>query len=247
MICEIADARNLPVEGVDCWVTSPPYYANRSYGDSDDEIGFGDLSEYYDNMRSCAKSWFERSSETAVAWINLGDTAAGSGGAGGDYNKGGIYESRTKYRQGKVDRQSMQWLNVPHNVAEIFVDEGWRLRSVIVWDKGNRRRESLDHVRRPGISHEYIFMLSRSKKYKFSYEHLPEDERGSVWRIAPSRAANHIAPWPVEIPRRAILCTTNEGDLVVDPFAGSGVTGDIAFDLGRRARVFDLYDAWSNA
>lgn len=235
------DARSTPFEdeSFDCIVTSPPYYANRTYGDDDREIGTGDLQAYFDNMRQCAAEWLRISKPTGVLWLNIFDTAAGSGGAGGDYNRSGRKDGQPLYRQGEVDRPGPQWLNVPHRVVELFVGEGWLYRHCIIWNKERLRPESLNHVRRPGISHEYIFMLAKNRTYRFDPEALVE--RGSVWTFPPARKGNHLAPFPMELPLRCIAPTTIAGDWVLDPFAGTGTTLDAASYLNRNSVGLDIY------
>jgi hypothetical protein len=71
-------------------------------------------------------------------------------------------------------------------------------------------------------------------------------EAGDVWHFPPVRGQagrGHAAPFPDELARRCILPSTRRGDLVVDPFHGSGTTGRVAGLLGRRYAGCDLYVA----
>ena len=190
-------------------------------------------------MEQCAKEWHRILHPEGLLWMNIGDTASGSGGAGGDYNRGGSKDGKPRYRQGKTDRSPMQWLNVPHRVLEIFVDSGWLYRSCITWDKSNLRPEDLRHARRPGISHEFIFMLAKDRNHRFFEGRLVE--RGSVWHFPPARRSKHLAPFPAELPARCIPLSTQPGDWVLDPFAGSGTTCEVAQKLGRNSVGVDLY------
>lgn len=156
---------------------------------------------------------------------------SGSGGAGGDYNTGGAKDGKPRWRQGRADRPPMSWLNIPHRVVEEFVSAGWLYRSCITWNKGRLRPEDLAHARRPGVSSEFIFMLSKSRAYPFHADRLVE--RGNVWTFPPARGRNHLAPFPLELPMRCIPLTTNPGDRVLDPFVGSGTTIEAAEMVGR--------------
>ena len=220
-------------------VTSPPYYALRAYGDSDGEIGRGDLSGYLTSMFECAIEWRRLLADDGLLWVNIGDTASGSGGAGGDYNRGGSKEGRPRYRQGYTGRDPMQWLNVPHRVVEEFVAAGWLYRACITWDKSVLRPEDLGHARRPGVSHEFLFMFAKDRKHRFYPEHLVE--RGSVWHFPPSRGRRHQAPFPLELPLRCIPLSAKPGDWVLDPFVGSGTTLNAALQLGCNSVGVDLY------
>jgi len=236
-----ADARAIPLpdEQFHSIVTSPPYYALRTYGDDHNEIGRGNLVNYLTAMYECAMEWRRLLHPDGLLWVNIGDTASGSGGAGGDYNRGGSKEGRPRYRQGKTDRDPMQWLNVPHRIVEEFVAAGWLYRACITWDKNSLRPEDLNHARRPGVSHEFIFMFAKDKKHRFHPEQLVE--RGSVWHFPPARGARHQAPFPLELPMRCIPLSARPGEWVLDPFAGSGTTMRAAEALGCHSVGVDLY------
>ena len=63
----------------------------------------------------------------------------------------------------------------------------------------------------------------------------------SVWTFTTEPYPEaHFATFPEELPRRCILAATKLGDLVLDPFAGSGTVGKVAIELGRRAILCDL-------
>lgn len=224
-------------------VTSPPYWGLRSYTGKPEEIGTSSAQDYLRDMRLCAEEWRRITTDDAVLWLNLGDSASGSGGSGGDYNAGGGKEGRPRWRQGVSDRTKMQWMNMPHRVLEEFVAAGWLYRACITWEKPHLRRESLDHVRRPGVSHEFIFMLSKGPKYTWNTEALVE--KGSVWHFSPAKGKKHSAPFPLELPMRCIPLTTNPGDLVLDPFVGSGTTLEAAYKLDRVGVGLDIED-WSD-
>lgn len=236
------DARHLasllPVKSAACVVTSPPYWGLRVYGDDPAELGATSLDDYLADIKRVGMAVSKVLRDDGVFWLNIGDTASGSGGAGGDYNRGGRKEGKPRYRQGKTAIPAMSWCLVPQRVAVAMSKQGWLVRSVITWDKGRIRPESLDHVRRPGVSHETILMLVKQPSYRFFPEGLVES--GDVWHFPPAKGG-HLAPFPEELPRRAILASTEPGDLVVDPFSGSGTTLRVAHALGRRAVGVELY------
>jgi len=226
---------------VNCIVTSPPYFGLRTYGESDLEIGRGTLDNYMLDMCAVAGRMKAALADDGTWWLNLGDTASGSGGAGGDFIKGkGSKEDMPRYKQGATGVPKGQWCMIPSRVALMLQEQGWLIRSQITWDKQTIRPESQAHTRRPGVSSETIFMLTKQSKYKFNPGAI--EEVGNVWHFPPARGKrHHMAPFPEELPRRCILLSTDPGDTVLDPFVGIGTTVNVAEDLGREGIGIDLY------
>jgi DNA modification methylase len=234
-------------------ITSPPYFGLRSYGDEENEVGGNgqSLDDYLGVMAECAVSWLRHITYDGTLWLVMGDTASGSGGAGGDYNSGGSKVGKRKWRQGKTGLPAKTMCNAPNQVVEQFIRNGWLLRQTVVWAKPSAARADPAHERKPLTQHEYIFMLvpeaPNRKKLAYPYYHdrVPE-ARGSVWEMPVGRkAANgHPSPFPEELVRRCVLLSTDEGDIVLDPFCGSGTTPQVADRLGRQGIGVDLYRWW---
>jgi len=65
-------------------------------------------------------------------------------------------------------------------------------------------------------------------------------EQNGVWRINPEASPyRHVAMWPRALVRQMLLPSTREGDTVLDPFAGSGTTGEVAAEMGRKAILIE--------
>lgn len=245
------DARKFRVRTkVQAVITSPPYWRQKRYGDNPAEIGTGTLAQYIEDMVTVARRVWDALDDEGVFWLNIGDGRSGSGGAGGDHNKGGKYEHKPKYRgsgnlSGLAPRQS---IDVPGRVLHALQDDGWLLACPIVWDKGAMHHGDYNfkRTRRPGITTEMIYMLVKQPVYRFYGEsvfglHLIED-RGNVWRFRPVRDSRaSYAPFPDELVRRCVLLSTAIGHRVADPFSGSGTTGAVARAMGRKAIEVDLY------
>lgn len=122
---------------------------------------------------------------------------------------------------------------------------------------------------RPSRNYEFLFLFSKRPSYYFDrsaidvasrasarkgdranagsvWETLANghgrdgDELNSVWRTNPEASPyRHVAMWPRALVRQMLLPTTREGDTIVDPFAGSGTTGAVAADLGRKAILIE--------
>lgn len=247
MFC--ADARDvdklLEPESVQCVVTSPPYFNQRDYG-VEGQIGAeATLQEYVDNLVEVFRGVRKVLKKDGVLFLNLGDCyASRSRGSGGPTEKKLSAGSRFSTR--KLDLAAMgikekDLMGVPWAVAFALRDDGWFLRSDIIWDRPNAMPDSVRD--RPVRSHEYIFMLAKSSRYYYNHEAVKEPSatdpsklrnRRSVWRIPikPYKGI-HTATFPEELVEPCILAGSRPGDIVLDPFAGSGTTLAAAKRLGR--------------
>ncbi len=236
------DAFRVPLrnQSVDCCVTSPPYFGQRNYGDDPREVGASSLAAYLDDLMIVQAEVARVLNDRGLWWLNIGDTAAGSGGSGGDYNAGGARFGMRRARQGPSGIPPMNLCLVPARVQILLQEAGWLVRRVIVWDKERTRRASIAHERAPLDAYEIILMLAKQRNYRSFMERLPE--RGTVWHFPPATGPRrHAAPFPLELPRRCILASTEEGDIVFDPFVGGGTTLEAAQMLGRVGVGIDLY------
>lgn len=132
-------------------VTSPPYRALRRYlppghPDAYKEVG-QELTdeEYIDNLCDLFDSIGEHLlREDGSVWVNLGDSYAGSGGAGGDYNEGGLREGQPKWRPPKSEFPAKCLMMVPERFALEMIRRGWILRNRVIWFKGKDVDDPLD-------------------------------------------------------------------------------------------------------
>ena len=196
-----ANALHIPLADgtVQTCVTSPPYFGLRDYGVGD-QIGLEPtLQEYIENICAVMDEVWRVLRDDGTLWLNLGDSYAGSGGAGGDYNPGGLKEGqpryqgtarqmRKSYRRDKAEVTPKQnavnglkpkdLIGVPWRVALALQERGWYLRSDIIWHKPNPMPESVRD--RPTKSHEYIFLLSKQKKYFYDADSIREGVTGNA-------------------------------------------------------------------
>lgn len=90
-----------------CSISSPPYWALRDY-DVYGQLGLEPtFEEYIDKLCTIYDEVKRVLRDDGCIFVNLGDTYSGSGGAGGDYNKGGLREGQAKYRQHRVTKQEL--------------------------------------------------------------------------------------------------------------------------------------------
>jgi DNA modification methylase len=210
-------------------------------------------------------------------WLNLGDS----------YNADGRRTNGTpngKHRAEVGDRAGIRassnflkpkdLMGVPWRVAFALQDDGWYLRSDIIWYAPNKMPESVKD--RPTNAHEYLFLLAKSEQYYYDADAVreravstgggasfgkqkhdaggtgqqsrtydrPEYEwknRRSVWDI-PTKSFHgaHFAVMPKALVVPCIRAGSARGDVVLDPFVGSGTVLRAAVEEGRRGIGNDL-------
>lgn len=110
---------------------------------------------------------------TGTFFLNLGDTYYGSGGKGGQYEKfmpkkgqPGHYRQSSKARSNWL--QPKQLLGIPWRVAIALQDDGWTLRSDIIWHKSNYMPSSVKD--RLTNAYEHVFMFVKARRYYFDLD-----------------------------------------------------------------------------
>jgi DNA modification methylase len=234
----------LASESVDCVVTSPPYFWQRDYG-IDGQLGHeSTIAEFVTRLRSSFAELRRVLKQDGTFFLNLGDTYYSAKGKphGKDDKHHGRMMARKKLRA--VDgpglglpRKSL--IGIPWRVALAMQDDGWTLRSDIVWRRPGSLPEPTAHDR-PWTTHEHIFLFSKSPRYFFDRAGLEGEE--DIWHIVarPDNPGSHFAPFPSALAERCVRCGCRPGGVVLDPFAGSGTTMHVARSLGLAAIGIEL-------
>lgn len=245
--------RGAPDSLVHSIVTSPPYYGQRDYGVVG-QIGIeASPAAYVDHLVRIFREARRVLREDGTLWLNLGD----------------------KYKDNAL-------LGMPWRVALALIEDGWILRSDVIWHKPNAMPSSVKT--RPTTDHEYLFMLSKSKSYHYDADairephvtfskntkmrggrnHLgkrggtPEEGKNkgnsnlhtgrwdqafhplgrnkrTVWSVPLGKFREaHFAVFPEKLIEPCILAGAPKDGIVLDPFFGSGTTGLVALNHGRR-------------
>lgn len=190
--------------------------------------------------------------DDGTLWLNLADTynSGSSGGTGGSTMTGGTRNQAVSNRHGRRVLKEVcakNLLGIPWRVALALQADGWWLRNDIVISRPNAVPENVaDRMTR---SHEYVFLFSKSAKYFYDGDAIAEPSRHpgdprnarDVWPInSEGYDGAHFAVMPPELARRCVVAGSRKGDVVVDPFGGSGTTALIAVGNGRRAIMCEL-------
>lgn len=231
---------SLPSECVQCVVTSPPYWGLRDYG-IPAQIGLeSTMTGFIQSLTSVFEEVRRILKPDGVLWLNIGDgfTSGNRGWRAPDKkNPNRAMNVRPVNPPGLKDKDL---LGIPWRLAFSLQENGWFLRSDVVWNKPNAMPESVKD--RPTRSHEYVFMLTKSAHYTYypdSVKERAEDgsmrNRRTVWNINTTNSgSSHIASFPHALVEPCILSSTTLNDFVLDPFFGSGTVGQVAQALGRR-------------
>lgn len=140
--------KTLPSELAQCVITSPPYFGHREYTQAGDlaklELGRGDNPvEYVQELVSFFSELRRILKHNGTLWLNLGDT----------------------YRDNQL-------LGIPWRVALGLRDDGWILRSEVIWNKPNAMPSSVKN--RPTTSHEHIFLFTQAEDYYYDADAIRE-------------------------------------------------------------------------
>ena len=167
--------KDLKDGSVHCVITSPPYWGLRDYG-NDGQIGLEQSPEaYVAEMVSVFGEIKRVLRDDGTAWLNLGDSYAGSG-KGPAGNLGSKHNERhLEHRHSAIVPEGLKpkdLVGIPWRVAFALQADGWYLRQDIIWHKPNVMPESVTD--RCTKSHEYIFLLTKSARYFFDNEAIKE-------------------------------------------------------------------------
>lgn len=186
---------DIPDRSVHTIVTSPPYFGLRDYGVEGQIGLEPSLNEFIDAMVMVGRELWRVLRDDGTFWLNIGDSYAGAGTTGGTESYDGRDDRQARmFRKSKrtdngeeitgghpgrrtrdsggsagyyVDAPvpAKNLLMVPARLALALQDDGWILRSDIIWHKPNPMPESVTD--RPTSSHEHIYLFSKSRFYYY--------------------------------------------------------------------------------
>jgi DNA modification methylase len=172
----LAVLKTLPSNSINCVVTSPPYFGLRDY-QVDGQIGLEPTPrEYVEAMTAVFAEVRRVLTDDGNCWINLGDSYSAGGRGSNPYHieKMGANTANAQAlgRKTTVGYGDKQLLGIPWRVAFGLQDDGWILRSDIIWSKPSCMPESVTD--RPTRAHEYVFLLTKSPRYWYDAEAIRE-------------------------------------------------------------------------
>lgn len=124
----------------------------------------------------------------------------------------------------------MEWLSKTR--AQFYQEIVWHRKSTTAMDE-----------RYLFTTTERIYWFCKDKPQVYKQQ-VPAAYRSDVWAITPERQTGHPAPFPEQLVENCVLLTTQPGDIVYDPFAGSGTTVAVAERLGRNSTGTEIDPAY---
>jgi DNA modification methylase len=210
----------LPDNSIHLMVTSPPYNVGKEY---DEDLT---LHEYREFLSRVWKETYRVLVPGGRACINVANLG------------------RKPY------------LSLSSLITRDMLETGFLMRGEVIWNKASSTSPSTawgswQSATNPTLRdiHEYILVFSKesfSRSGKGKTSTISRDEfleyTKSVWTFGAesARKIGHPAPFPTELPARCIKLYTFEGDVVLDPFMGSGTTAVAALENGRHFAGYEI-------
>ena len=216
-------------------ITSPPYYNVKDY------VSYTDYKEYLNTLKNVFTLIYEITEDGRMCCVNLSNILI-----------------QRENRNSESSRIPLAFHFVP-----LMEEIGWKFIEDIIWVKPegaakNRNGGFYQHRQpvayKPNIINEYIFIFQKPSKFLIDkivrgYDAITSlnskvndgYERTNVWKINPETKSKHPAPYPELLVDNLIKYYSFCGDLILDPFVGSGTTLISAFKLNRKSIGFEIH------
>ncbi|MBA4180156.1 MAG: methyltransferase [Anaerolinea sp.] len=243
----VGDARQLsfiPDESVHLVVTSPPYGGLKEYPPSQGQLGNLDsYDEFLAEMDKVLSEWQRILVPGGRVCAVIGDICLSRRRAGRHRILPLPSDIQVRARSHGLDALTpIMWLKVANITLEASRSSRFLGKPYLPGGVVKNDRETIVLLRKPGGYRKPTSdMETRSKIAKEDYFAWFRP----MWTdVTGASTKHHPAPYPLEIPRRLIQMYSFVGDIVVDPFGGTGTTAEAAFLCGRNSISVDVQDAY---
>lgn len=217
-------------------ITSPPYFNVKDY------VHYKNYKHFLDTIKDVFKLVYDVTDDGRMCCINVSNILIP-----------------------RVDRShESQRIPLAFHLVPIMEDIGWKFIEDIVWVKPegsskNRNGGFFQHRQpvayKPNIVNEYIFVFQKPSQFLIdkivnSYDKVTSEnskirendyERTNVWKINPETSVPHPAPYPEHLVENLVRYYSFVGDLVLDPFIGSGTTAIVCYKHHRKCIGFEIH------
>jgi DNA modification methylase len=223
---------------VDLTWTSPPYYNAKAYSE------WPTYEDYLEFLKNVFLEIFRITKDGRMCVVNLSPVIVAR-------------ESRS---------HESKRLAIPFHFFAIMEEMGWKYIDDIVWVKPegaaiNRNGGFFQHRKpvayKPNLVSETILVFQKPANFlidkivrSYDEETLQkslvneEYERSNVWLINPETKSKHLAPYPEKLSDNIVKYYSFYGDLVLDPFLGSGTTLVSCKKLGRKGLGYEIHEEY---
>jgi len=208
----------LPDEIIDLTITSPPYGKIKDYSEDKEQIGNYEGDLQIEKLREVFKEVFRITKDGGFCAVNIGDYTE---------EKGYLFPFTAK-------------------MVLMMIDIGFKFIRNISWKKPASAQHMFQKFRHHYILDTEPILIFRKQTFfeeeKERRDFADKELLHNVWNITPysKKEDEHIAIFPDELVKRLITIYTKEGDVVLDPFTGSGTVLDVAFKLNRHSIGYEL-------
>jgi len=209
---------------VDLVITSPPYFDLKEYPENSSAINTNSIDHYLEDLETIFRECYNTMKDGRFLCVVVGQFTS---------NEESYF--------------------IPQRIAELLEKIGFKYRREHIWVKplgvqGIWNRGTTSFLNEPyprntmiNIHHEHILIFQKGDKPEIYYGRNPLTEEEvkewawSIWELPVSDIKEHPAPFPESIAERLIKMYSYEGEVVLDPFLGSGTTSKVAKTLKRRS------------
>lgn len=224
---------SIPNESVDLIITSPPYWGLRDYGISGQIGAEATVEEYLAALVEVFTGCYRILSRQGLLFLNIGDTYFGywgnsqCGSALPPSSRAWYNENKRPKFRPKGWKKDKQKALIPFRLAIALQEIGWVIRNDIIWNKPNARPERVRN--RLDCTNEYWFFACKDGRTKAFTK--GGTLKTDLWRYPTDNRSGHNATFPLGLIEEIIAHC--EGEVVFDPFSGSGTVAHAAKNNGR--------------
>nr|MDO8108922.1 site-specific DNA-methyltransferase [Candidatus Sigynarchaeota archaeon] len=238
--------KELPAQSIHLIITSPPYWNVKNY-EHEKQIGYSQsYQEYIDSLNQI--------------WLECNRVLVPNGKICID-----IQPVPVSRLENGTDPDRSSIVNIMHDIEHFMRDNKLHLSNIFIWDKRKYNNQMIfgSYPFPPNlyshIAFEYIYVFRKEGKSRKVDDEIKEKSKiskeewrdycfNSIWDIPPvikfgqdkNDILSHVAPFPIEIPRRLIKLFSFVNDTILDPFLGSGTTLGACALEGRNGIGFEL-------